>query len=222
MRDQYTDAPTCYYCGEPASDIEHVIPRAFLRRIRAVGDPQLLADIGLYSSRLKVVPSCKECNSLLGTKYFGTTLERRAFVQGRLRSRYRLDLAVPAWTGRELAELRGTLQRFVVEAQARKERIQRRVSGATFVAAPAEKKRRGRRLGRPRKLSEDQVMEAARWLEDNIGDTDVGLSLSRRGTWYLRYPDESTELGWRTVDEAPVDQLPELLQRHRQRQHSPA
>lgn len=127
MRDQYSDAPTCYYCGDPASDVEHVIPKAFIQHLRDLGDMELWNEIGWYSNRLKLVKSCRECNVLLGSKYFGTALERKAFVKKALRRRYKKLLTMPIWTDRELGQLDGQLQNFVIEGVIRKERLMRRL-----------------------------------------------------------------------------------------------
>lgn len=224
MRDQYKDAPTCYYCGEPASDADHVIPQSFIKHVRGLGDPELLRQIGLYSNRLKLVPACKECNSLLGSKYFGTASERKAYVQNRLRQRYRRLLEMPSWTDREIAELHGPLQRFIVESQALKERIERRVAGAprvSLVRAPSSRPRG--RPGRPAGLTPERIaatLRVAAALELLFAGEDISLGRTHRMGWILRRPTDETLTKWVDIDSAPDDQLGALLTRFRDRKEA--
>lgn len=86
----------CAYCGEPATDREHVVPRS-------LG--------GTYT-----VPSCRECNLLAGRSLDASLACRRARIRKAFERKYRRVLRAPEWDRYELAEL-GRALRDAVEAQ---------------------------------------------------------------------------------------------------------
>lgn len=88
----------CYYCGLPASSVDHVVPRAFLSAISGV-------DLSVNRHRILTVPACRECNSLLGASYQGTLEERKAHLKSILKTRYRKLLSSPPWSEAELEEI---------------------------------------------------------------------------------------------------------------------
>ena len=93
------DKGICVYCGERATDKEHVIPRCS----------------GLPTW---IVPACSECNGLAsGTVYDGLISKKQA-IQAKLRRRHARALRVPHWDQEELSELGRTL-RVAVEAYQR-------------------------------------------------------------------------------------------------------
>lgn len=116
----------CYYCGERASTIDHVVPQSMLNTLRLHGDPAI-ADILNQRQRIKTVPACRECNCLLGNRYFNTITERKTHLKKRLRQRYQRLLAMPPWSDSELATLSGRLRHFVMTAQVNKERLHQRL-----------------------------------------------------------------------------------------------
>ena len=85
----------CAYCGDSATDREHVTPRAYLNTIRSV-DPLVSTEI---------VHACGDCNRLAGAKVFPDFDAKRAYIRERLRRRHAELLRSPAWTDDELAEL---------------------------------------------------------------------------------------------------------------------
>lgn len=70
----------CYYCGVPADTIDHVPPRAARPAIIQTG----------LTSRYPFVeiPSCRECNCLLGARPLWLVKQRKKFVKGALKRRY--------------------------------------------------------------------------------------------------------------------------------------
>ena len=79
------DGPTpCYYCGLPATCIDHVVP---LSLINSLEDADLL-EIMLNRRRRLTVDACHECNALLGGRYFPLLSERVAYVKKRLAKRH--------------------------------------------------------------------------------------------------------------------------------------
>jgi len=100
---------SCYYCGLVADTVDHVVPQAYLRSLRAM-NPTALGSI----NRTMRVPACRECNSTLGAKEL-TLLARRRFIAHRLLRKYKTVLQTPTWTERELAELSERMQWYVIE-----------------------------------------------------------------------------------------------------------
>ena len=80
----------CAYCGSPATDREHVVPKSF----RGNND---------------TVPSCRECNLLAGDNVFDSFGEKRDFIRQKVEYRYRELISAPVWTQGEIDELAGNL-----------------------------------------------------------------------------------------------------------------
>lgn len=74
------------------------------------------------------VPSCLECNSLLGARGLWRFTERRDYIKKRLRRRYADILRIPDWTDTELAQLDPGLRGFVLEGLYVREFIWQRLS----------------------------------------------------------------------------------------------
>lgn len=90
------DRCMCAYCGESATDREHVVPRS-------LG--------GTYT-----VPACGECNLLAGTGLDASLAARRRRIRQAFERRYRRVLRCPEWDREELAEM-GCGMRQAIEAQ---------------------------------------------------------------------------------------------------------
>lgn len=88
----------CAYCGLPAETLDHC---PALTTVVGVGT-QYCEDnnIPLY-----LVPSCRECNGLIGAKVLWTFEDRKQFLAKRLKSRYKKILAFPVWTTDEIEQL---------------------------------------------------------------------------------------------------------------------
>lgn len=86
---------TCYYCGHPATCEDHAIPHSLLARV----------DVTRNGYGVDTLPSCTECNTLLGSKVFDTLAERKGYLSKQLRKRHKRDLVAPQWSDSELAEL---------------------------------------------------------------------------------------------------------------------
>lgn len=117
----------CYYCGEPADSVDHARPQSLDRALQALD----AADRALVISRQprrELVPACRDCNSVLGKKWFGTLAERRAYVKERLRARNARLLGSPSWSKDEIDTLGRTLRSAVELQQRKREVIQRRLA----------------------------------------------------------------------------------------------
>lgn len=103
------DKQICVYCGESATDKEHVIPRAS----------------GLPTW---VVPACSECNTIACASVHDGLLAKKRHIQSRLRKRHARSLRVPYWDEDELAELGDSLRGAVLAHQRCKSVVECRVS----------------------------------------------------------------------------------------------
>lgn len=86
----------CAYCGEYASDIEHVIAR----RTRL---PTM------------TVPACRECNSIAGGEWFTSMHEKTEYIHRGIRDKYAKVLASPEWDDEEIREM-GRAMRDMIKA----------------------------------------------------------------------------------------------------------
>ena len=120
------EANPCYYCGAVAETIDHVVPRSLIESLINSGVDELTA-VALNGSRRMLVPCCRECNGLAGSKYHETLAERAEFVRGRLARRHRKALAMPDWSASELAELSQGLRGFVIAGLYERDDLRRRL-----------------------------------------------------------------------------------------------
>jgi hypothetical protein len=103
------DATPCYYCGRPASAVDHVIPKAVLR---SIGDDKESLQ-KTTNHRVLTVPTCRECNTLLGATTQSTLKGRKAYLKERIRRRYKQVLKTPYWNEEDIGELGPTLRQAV-------------------------------------------------------------------------------------------------------------
>lgn len=88
----------CVYCGVESSGWDHVPPLHYAAR---------LSQEDRAEARLRKVPSCHECNTLLGGAVLTTLAARRSLVRERLQRKYAHLLSIPEWSDDELAQLTG-------------------------------------------------------------------------------------------------------------------
>lgn len=94
------DRNSCFYCGDLATQEDHVIPHSFPHS----GDNRM----GWF---VDTVPSCQECNAVLHTSLFDTLDERLAYLAGKMKLRYKSELKHPVWSKQELSELSPRLRK---------------------------------------------------------------------------------------------------------------
>jgi hypothetical protein len=123
--------PDCFYCGELADGLDHTVPIAYTSRNGTRTRTRKPGEIDNGHSR---VPSCQECNSLLGSQLFPTLQERAAYLARKLRARYRSDLFGPEWTAEELTEIGPSLRAQIERKIAESARIKRRVAVCQRIA----------------------------------------------------------------------------------------
>jgi hypothetical protein len=104
----------CTYCGILADSEDHVVPRHLLERADELG-----LDLSkVMRMRSWIVPSCRECNSMLGGQLFATIQERRAAAHKGIRRKYASYLRIPDWSDDELDEMGPNAQREIVAGMA--------------------------------------------------------------------------------------------------------
>jgi hypothetical protein len=109
------DKGLCAYCGEYASDVEHVVPRV---------------------SRLPTwtVPACHECNAIAGGTVFASFEDKAQFIKDYLAHKYRHVLDSPEWDEDELAEMGHNLRSKIAAAETARKIMQQRISWAPLFA----------------------------------------------------------------------------------------
>ena len=110
----------CYYCGLPATGLDHVVPRAVLKALEDVS-------IEISSYRVLVVPCCKECNTLLEASYQDSLLQRKRLLRQRLRRKYRKVLASKIWLTEEILGLDYNLRSHIAECSEKRALVQARL-----------------------------------------------------------------------------------------------
>lgn len=105
----------CYYCGDLATCYDHTIPVSYLIKTR-----EHLFDIPL-------LPSCTECNNLLGSFLFKSLEDRKAFVKKKLKKKYNKVLKSALWSEEELNELGPELQMTIRSMEEEKNIILKRL-----------------------------------------------------------------------------------------------
>lgn len=108
----------CVYCGQPYDDLEHVIPRYYQAKFSKLHEV-------IYSD---IVPSCHECNLLAGRELFFTVEDKKDYIKGKLRKRYKKILRLPEWTTEELNELSPSICTSILNKVALQRTIKERLS----------------------------------------------------------------------------------------------
>lgn len=65
----------CYYCAQPASAYDHVLPVSLAR---------LLPYFDFSPELLQLVPCCTRCNSVAGNRFFVTLASKKAYIRERI------------------------------------------------------------------------------------------------------------------------------------------
>lgn len=113
----------CIYCGDNCSGLhrDHVVSMAWRGGSRHYG-------------RGHTVPSCPECNSILGDKSIHSIMERAEYLITGIAKRNKASLNAQFFTEDELQELDPLLRREVIFGMQDKARIKRRINYASLVA----------------------------------------------------------------------------------------
>jgi len=114
----------CIYCGQPKQHIDHTPPLSW---VDANGSDYFIKNqIPFYK-----VPSCKDCNVILGDKPFFTIRQRKGYVAATLRERFAKELQNPMWDSEEMYALGDTLRSYIDVMQGSRLVLERRLDYAT-------------------------------------------------------------------------------------------
>ncbi len=118
----------CFYCGEPASTLDHQPPKS------RVSDYESLR---LRHETYVKVPCCEECNALLGAALTVDLIEREMLAKSRLDERYGRLVEIREWTDREIRDkgFVGGLRATVKSFKAKQEWVRRRLDYAGGINA---------------------------------------------------------------------------------------
>jgi|DEB0MinimDraft_6_1074348.scaffolds.fasta_scaffold198492_1 hypothetical protein len=109
------DWDMCYYCGEQQEVTDHV--------------PPLVA--ATLSLDRWLIPSCKECNLILGTQVYYSLSERVEYLRARYPIRYKKLLNTPDWEPEELEEMGYNLRVSIDHHISKKKSILRKIEWLT-------------------------------------------------------------------------------------------
>ena len=112
----------CIYCGEPASQRDHVIPHSVVNG----------TDASRTYDHADVVPACRDCNGALTNKPLLTISERATWLHQRM-ERKLAKMNRQQWTEEEISALGKTLQAYVRREQSKLHEIERRLAHLTSV-----------------------------------------------------------------------------------------
>lgn len=119
---KFTKATWCIYCGGPPETEDHVFPVSIAAQINwnIIGPKNMK----IFKPVFVVVPCCRSCNSIANNYNPSSILDKRRYIQGKLRKRYK---AMRMWGKDELAELapafRGYVKRSLNDAIRAQSRI---------------------------------------------------------------------------------------------------
>lgn len=103
LRDE-DDWYKCFYCGLPASSVDHQPPLSVISSMVTAGEPFEAVRI----------PACLECNSLLSNYKTFTVAERFDLAKNKLRKKYRKELKIAGtWAEEDLAEFGRALRSMI-------------------------------------------------------------------------------------------------------------
>lgn len=111
----------CYYCGMPATTIDHVPPRC----VR----PTLL-EMNEQRWPFHEVDACHECNSIINAEPPWTLAERKKRIKEKLKKKYGRYLRLPEWSDIQLDEFddRSILRQHIAEGKILKEATEKRLN----------------------------------------------------------------------------------------------
>ena len=115
----------CIYCGEPATDRDHVVPHSLTSKVERSWTTS------------EVVPACRDCNGSLHNRPLLTIAARADWLLRRL-FRKQGSLKGRPWTDEELMELGETLRKYVVSQENKRLTLERRIHRCQAVTRLAD------------------------------------------------------------------------------------
>ena len=113
----------CFYCGERAVSMDHVFPYCVA---------------GILT---EAVPSCRECNCVLGCLIFPDRWSKKAHIASRLRQRYADVLLYVDFSESDLSEMGYTLRTEVINGLLLKQNVIERIKFASMTEDDVQQSR---------------------------------------------------------------------------------
>ena len=79
LYDNDATASVCAYCGVYADTRDHVLPIVFMEFLISHKETETFSEI---------VPACRECNSVAGSRVFPSFKKKKQFVQAKIFGKY--------------------------------------------------------------------------------------------------------------------------------------
>lgn len=103
----------CMYCGDPATDREHVVPKS------------------IVGENTDKVWSCSECNSIASDSLFETIEEKGEYIRAKLKHKYKKILEAAEWSDDEIEEMGYGMQKRIRSARTAKQWVKKRLQWDT-------------------------------------------------------------------------------------------
>jgi hypothetical protein len=111
----------CVYCGMTADTRDHFVPQSWRAMFMFWRE-------GAWEDAPDTVPCCRQCNSIAGATPFATLVEKREYIQGRLRDKHAKLLASPFHSEDELDEMGTSLRTHIERRETQRLRLLMRLS----------------------------------------------------------------------------------------------
>lgn len=155
---------TCGYCGMPADTLDHFTP---------VSVGAVLTALGIKFKRY-LIPACRECNILAGSKLFKTIGQKRHYIKQRLRQRYKKQLNCPNWTQDELEDLGWNLRSMIEKTLTAKTTIKERLRSVPSVGLRSRPNESGRNSARS--SVSKRTTQTKQSSQEKLGEQEVLLA----------------------------------------------
>lgn len=114
----------CFYCGMPATTVDHVTPRCYhwaLALAKQATDPKAFA--------VETIPACFECNMLAGRRLFLHKWAKKKYLKERRRKKYARILRMPDWSPTDIAGISGyALRQAIIAGLERRDQLRRQIA----------------------------------------------------------------------------------------------
>lgn len=114
----------CVYCGEPADCLDHVFPLSLASGLD-LARPSVKSEL---KQGLNLVPCCNSCNGFASNRPFTLIREKRAWIQAKIKKKYKRHLRQIEFDDDELAEFGRNLLDFVNASVDRRNRLLSRIT----------------------------------------------------------------------------------------------
>lgn len=113
--------PNCSYCGAwDGNNRDHVVPASYNQTKKHF--------------KCLTIPSCGECNVLLGSRLYFSIPSRAAYLLGTYERRYKKLLKQPDWTPEEIEEIGPSMAASILQSMKDQNEVKRQLEHLRLVA----------------------------------------------------------------------------------------